>query len=262
MPARDLELLGEAARAAGEIALGFWRRYLQSWEKDAGAGPVSEADLAVNRMLEGRLRGARAEYGWLSEETEDDPARLSCPRCFIIDPIDGTRAFIAGEKTFAHSLAVAEAGRVIAAVVHLPALDLTYAAAEGMPATLNGKPVTVSRRTRLQGAVTLTSRHSLAPDHWKEATPPPVKRDFRASIAYRLCLVAQGRFDAMLSLWPTWEWDVAAGDLIARQAGATVTDRLGRAPVYNDGKPQVQGIIAAPPPLHRALIERLRPWPG
>lgn len=254
MPANDdLALLTDAARAAGEIALRYWRKRPDAWEKPGGAGPVTEADLAVNAMLHAELGAARPDYGWLSEETPDDAVRLGRGRSFIVDPIDGTRAFIEGDAAFSHSLAIAEAGRVTAAVVYLPAKDALYAATGTGEATLNGQPIRASRRTEADGATLLTSRPNLAPEHWKGGAPPPFRRTFRASLAWRLCLVAEGRFDAMLSLRPTWEWDIAAGDLIARSAGAEVTDRMGRAIAYNAAEPRTQGIIAAPAPLWRAI---------
>lgn len=130
MPARDLALLSEAARAAGPVALRYWKNAPRAWEKDGNAGPVTEADLAVNLLLEQRLRSARPDYGWLSEESADSGARQGAERVFIVDPIDGTRAFMAGEDTFSVSLAVAYAGRIVAAAVYLPALDRLYTAGE------------------------------------------------------------------------------------------------------------------------------------
>ena len=144
MPASsDLGLLCDAARAAGEIAMGFWKTgRAQAWEKPGDAGPLTEADLAVDRMLKSELISARPDYGWLSEESEDSAARLAHERVFIVDPIDGTRAFITGQEGFAHSLAVAEGGKITAAVVYLPARDQLYAAEPATPgATLNGAPI-------------------------------------------------------------------------------------------------------------------------
>lgn len=253
MPARDVALLTDAAREAGEIALRFWRRNPESWDKPGGAGPVTEADLAVNAMLHARLGAARPDYGWLSEESPDDAVRLGRGRSFIVDPIDGTRAFMAGDESFAHSLAVAEAGRITAAVVYLPAKDALYAATATEVATLNGQPIRTSARAEPAGATLLTSKPSLAPEHWRDGRPPAFRREFRASLAWRLCLVAEGRFDAMMSLRPTWEWDIAAGDLIARQAGARVTDAAGLAIAYNAPSPLARGIIAAPEPLWQAI---------
>lgn len=256
MPAHDLALLTEAALKAGEIALGYWKRNPKSWDKGGGHGPVTEADLAVNEMLAATLHAARPDYGWLSEETEDGAARQDAERLFIIDPIDGTRAFLAGEETFAHSLAVAENGRVTAGVVYLPALDRLYTACDHGPALCDGQPIRASARDGIEGASLLATRSSLAPEHWPGGVPD-LARSFRASLAYRLSLVAEGRFDGMLTLRDTWEWDIAAGCLICERAGARVTDRTGAPIVFNATHPQAAGVVAAAPGLHAALLSRL-----
>jgi myo-inositol-1(or 4)-monophosphatase len=257
-PATDLALLIEATEAAGRIALSYWRQAPKAWEKAAEAGPVSEADLAVDAALAAGLRAARPDYGWLSEETPDDPARLSRDRVFILDPIDGTRAFLAGEETFSVSLAVATAGLVTAAVVHLPARGETYAAHLDGEARLNGRILHASPRREVDGADVLTTRANLAPEAWPGGVPD-LKRSFRASLAWRLCLAAEGRHDAMLTLRDTWEWDCAAGSLIAAQAGCVVSDRHGAPLRFNRPVPQAAGVIAAPAALHAGLMARLRP---
>ncbi len=258
MPGRDLDLLTDAAREAGRIALRFWRKDPKVWDKGGEHGPVTEADLAVNDMLKARLLEARPGYGWLSEETPDDPARLPCETVFIIDPIDGTRAFVAGEEHFAHSLAVAQHGVVTAAVVYLPALDRFYAAAEGIAPTVNGTPIRASQRDSLTGADILTTKPSLAPEKWPGGVPD-VKRSFRASLAYRMCLAAEGRFDGMLTLRPAWEWDIAAGSLIAEKAGLTVTDRMGAALIFNTPQARSDGVLALPPEPHAQALRLLHP---
>ena len=258
MPAHDLALLTDAALKAGGIAMRFWRRAPKFWDKGGGHGPVTEADLDVNEMLAHLLLAARPGYGWLSEETEDSAARLVAERVFIIDPIDGTRAFMAGEETFAHSLAVAERGRVTAAVVYLPALDRLYAASDHGPALCDGVEIAASTRAGTEGASLLATQSSLAPQLWPGGVPQ-VKRSFRASLAYRLCLVAEGRFDGMLTLRDAWEWDIAAGALIAERAGAVVTDRAGAPIRLNAGHPQPAGVVAAAPGLHGALLGGLVP---
>lgn len=251
----DLTLIADAAREAAEIALRFWRRDPQVWDK-GDQGPVSEADLAVNAMLTSRLRAARPDYGWLSEETPDDTARLPARRVFIIDPIDGTRAFIAGEDNFAISIAVAEQGRVVAGAVMLPAKNRLYTGIIGGLAQRDGVTVTASARSDLSGAEILATKSNMTADHWPGGVPD-LRRSFRTSLAYRLCLVAEGRFDGMLTFRDTWEWDIAAGALICACAGAAVTDRTGGPLLFNAAHPQTAGVIATTPALHAAIMARL-----
>lgn len=255
MPETDLDLLIAAARAAGEIARPFWRADPRKWDKPGDAGPVSEADLAVNVHLHDRLRAARPDYGWLSEESEDDPERLAREYCFIVDPIDGTRAFLAGQSAWSHSLAVTRNGHVSAAVVYLPIPDKLYVAAAGQGATLNGQPIHVSQAADPEVASILTSKAVLAPENWRGL--PPANRHFRPSLAYRLSLVAEGRFDAMLTLRPTWEWDIAAGCLIVAEAGGRAATRSGAAPVFNTPGAQTDGLLATSPTLYQPLLDRL-----
>ncbi len=255
MPEADLALLEAAAREAGEVALARVGDPGAVREKP-GLGPVSEADLEVDQLLAGRLLAARPDYGWLSEESEDGPARLAARRVFVIDPIDGTRAFLSGDKAWALSLAVVENGRPVAAVVHLPALARTYAAAAGQGARLNGAPIAASARAEIEGARVLASAGQMAPAHWR-GQAPAVERHFRPSLAFRLCLVAEGEADATFSFRDTWEWDVAAGDLIAGEAGALVTEPGGAVPRYNRPRPLLSGLVAAGPALHARILARL-----
>lgn len=256
--ADDLALLSEAAIEAGRIAMTFWQHEPRFWDKGGEHGPVSEADLAVNDALAARLQAARPAYGWLSEETPDSPDRLGLAQVFIVDPIDGTRAFLAGEENFAISLAVAEAGKVTAGVVYLPAKSALYAATVDGPAARNGMPIATGGRTDLAGADVLTTRAALAPEHWPRGVPD-LKRSFRASLAYRLCRAAEGRHDAMLTLRDAWEWDIAAGSLIAERAGCRVTDRTGAELRFNAADPRAPGTIAANPGLHRQIMAALTP---
>lgn len=248
----DLALLEEAAHAAGRIAVARVANPGEVRQKEGGLGPVTDADLAVDRMLRERLLAARPGYGWLSEESEDGPARLAATRVFIVDPIDGTRAYLAGERAWAHSLAVAEGGRVVAAVVHLPMLARTYAATLGGGARLNGAAIRASVRSTLDGARVLATAAQMDARFWPGGAPP-VERMFRPSIAYRLCLVADATADAMLSFRDTWEWDLAAGALIAAEAGAVVTDARGAALAYNRPHPVLAGVLAGAAGVHRAL---------
>ncbi|MEZ5752011.1 MAG: 3'(2'),5'-bisphosphate nucleotidase CysQ [Paracoccaceae bacterium] len=256
--AADLALLLRAAEGAGAIALHHFDKGAKAWDKGDGQGPVTEADLAVNAYLHDFLRGARPDYGWLSEESDPlgDLARIGAETVFVIDPIDGTRAFIDRQDGFAHSLAVVRNGLPVAGVVHLPRLGLTYAATLGGGATLNGAPIHVTACSAMDGAQVLANRLALDPVHWAGGVPP-VKRHFRPSLAWRLALVAEGRFDAMLTLRDAWDWDIAAAALITTEAGGVVTDRTGAELRFNGAAARSAGVIAAGPSLQAQFIRSL-----
>ncbi len=257
MPGPDLTLLLDAAAAAGQIAMKYYKSDVEKWDKGDGQGPVTLADLEIDKMLHASLLSARPDYGWLSEETEDDLKRLKHDVVFIVDPIDGTRSYINGHENFATAIAVVRKGIVESAVVHCPAKELTYSAALGQGAFLNGEPIVHSDASDVQSARVLASGEQMKPQHWRDQAPP-IERHFRSSLAYRLCLVAQGRFDGMITFRDTWEWDVAAGDLICREAGAKVSDKFKGIPMYNQPKPALRGMIAAAPHLHAGLVQYLK----
>ena len=250
----DLALLVEAARLGGDTALRYWGASPASWDKGGGQGPVSEADISVDGILSDVLRSARPDYGWLSEETEDGPARLEAERVFIVDPIDGTRSYLEGGTAWAVSIAVVCGGSVETAVIALPARRRTFSAVTGGGAWCNGEGVRASRRSEVESALVLAPRFALSPETWGDAAVPPVRRHFRASLAYRFCLVAEGRFDAMMTVRDCWEWDIAAGALIAQEAGATVSDRRGAPLAFNSPGARTPGAIAAAPGIHAALL--------
>ncbi len=255
MPAHDLALLIEAAKGAGDIASRFWSGENTVWDKGRD-DPVSDADLATDTYLRETLTAARPDYGWLSEETADDQTRLARDTTFIVDPIDGTRAFIDGQKTWAHSIATAHQGQVTAGVVFLPLRDKLYAAARGEGATLNGAPIRTSTTTDMTAATILANRWAYEPRYWTDG-PPEAARHFRPSIAYRLCLVAEGRFDAMVTFRDSWEWDIAAGALIVEEAGGQATEAKGSALTFNTKSRAAKGILAATPALHDGLRHQM-----
>lgn len=251
----DLDLILDAAREAGALALAARAKGVKIWSKEGGS-PVTDADLAVDALLKERLGAARPDYGWLSEETVDDPARLATDRQFVVDPIDGTVAFMKDKPWFAVSVAVVENGRPIAGVVHAPALDETYAATLGGGATLNGAALAPSLSTTLDGAAMLGDAKMFAHPAWP--TPWPAMRvEARNSIAYRICLVAAGAFDAAIALTPKSEWDLAAADLICGEAGALLTDHLGRKFAYNRPNPTVPSLVCANRALHPLILSRV-----
>lgn len=254
MPESDLALLIRAAEAAGEVALGFWRADPKVWDKGDN-DPVTEADIAANDAIQSVLLDARPEYGWLSEETPDGTDRLEKSRVFIVDPIDGTRGFVEGQATWAHSIAVVENGVVTAGAIFLPARERLYAAALGQGATMDGAPMACSTRSELAGAKVYTNKAAFDPAHWTDV-PDEMTRSFRPSLAYRMAACGAGQADVMLTLRDAWEWDIAAGALIAAEAGATVTDRNGKPIVFNQAHPKAPGVIAAPSGLHKSLMSR------
>lgn len=256
MPETDLSLLLNAAKSAGDIALNYFGQDPQTWDKDAGQGPVTEADLAVDRMLRTDLLAARPDYGWLSEETPDAPDRLTRERVFIVDPIDGTRSFIAGEKGWGHALAVATGQEVTAAVIALPALGAIYSAAKGQGAFLNGTRISVSGRGALPDARVMINSKDRKPEAWAQPLPD-LHYAFRQALAYRMALVAQGEYDAMVTFRPVWEWDGAAGALLITEAGGRVATGTGGTAQFNSPSGQVPGMIAGTSDVVGALIDRL-----
>ncbi|MGH1577992.1 3'(2'),5'-bisphosphate nucleotidase CysQ [Planktotalea sp.] len=257
MPETDLSLLINAAQAAGNIAKDFFQSDMKTWDKADGAGPVTEADLAVNTLLEDTLREARPDYGWLSEESADTDERQSKERVFIIDPIDGTRSYISGSTTWAHSLAIAENGVITNAVVLLPMRDMLYSASAGNGAQLNGDTLSTSAQRDIASATILAAKPTLDQKHWNSEAVPAFKRHHRPSLAYRLSLVAEGKFDAMFTFRPSWEWDIAAGALIISEAGGTISDKTGAPLRFNGLDPRLNGVLAAGPALHTSILQQL-----
>lgn len=237
--------------------MSFSGKTARQWDKGGDEGPVTEADMAVNSMLEEYLLTARPGYGWLSEESEDSHDRLSLERVFVVDPIDGTRSFIEGSKTWAHALAVVENGEVTAGVIYLPLMDKLYSAARGMGAFLNDKPIRAHDMDDLGRASILAARPVMSQANWEDGDVPNFHRSYRPSLAYRMALVGEGRFHGMLTLRPCWEWDIAAGDLIIREAGGQSTDKNGRRLTFNNRVPQQNGLIGATTGLHTQLAGKL-----
>ena len=238
--AGDLDLLIEASIAAGREALKFFRNDVQVWWKNGGTSPVTAADHAANDILIDRLRGARPGYGWLSEESEDDPGRLRQERVFIVDPIDGTRAFMEGRDTWVVSAAVTEGGRTLAGVLYAPSLDELYVADAAGRVEKNGRPLVIEPHGG-------PMRVSAADDMMKRFTRGlgAVERLSRIpSLAYRLAMIADGRLDATIVKPNAHDWDLAAADLILANAGGGVLDVHGETPVYNLHPPR-HGILFA-----------------
>lgn len=232
MPESDGALLVRAAEAAAEVALAYRGGPLDIRLKAQDGSPVTAADLAVNDRLEQILRTARPGYGWLSEETDDDVARLSCDTLFVVDPIDGTRAFIAGEKTWCVSVAVVHRGQPVAGVLVAPAFDEEFTASVDEPALKNGKPISVSHPSAVEPL-----KLAVAEDVLKLVQPEHKNSVRRVrhvpSLAYRLAMTADGTIDGTIVKRNSHDWDLAAADVILERAGGRLVDAQGRRLVYN-----------------------------
>jgi myo-inositol-1(or 4)-monophosphatase len=211
----------------------------------------------VDTLLKLRLLTARPNYGWLSEETVDDLARLSIPRLFLVDPIDGTAAYLKGKPWFTVCIAVVLDGQPICAVVYAPELDEMYEATVGGGAFLNGAAIRPSNATEIEGSAMLGDARMFADPRWPQPWPQDMRIAARNSIAYRVVQVACGAFDAALALTPKNDWDLAAADLIARESGARIGDHTGRPFVYNRPAPMQRSLLCAAPGLHRLILQRV-----
>ena len=253
----DLELIVEAAREAGELALTMRSAGLEIAYKEGDATPVTDADLAADALLKARLGAARPDYGWLSEETADDAARLSKRRLFVVDPIDGTRAFLKDRPWWVVSIAVVEDQRPIAGVVFAPQLGEIFTATKGGGAFLNGGSIRASACAAVEGCGMVGDPRMFSHPAWPNPWPD-MRVESRNSTAYRMCLVASGGFDAALALVPKSDWDLAAADLIAREAGAYAGDHLGQPFAYNGVNPAQPSLLCAAPQLAPLILERVR----
>jgi myo-inositol-1(or 4)-monophosphatase len=228
----DVDLIVGAALEAGKIALGFFRQSPEVWWKNNGQSPVSAADFAANESLAAALRTARPDYGWLSEETDDDAERLKHATVFVVDPIDGTRGFLSGLDLWCVSVAVVTDGRPVAGVLYAPALDELFVATAGGQALKNGEPIRVSQRVGDDVHRLATGEEMLKgfdPDFRK--TVERVKHV--PSLAYRLAMVADGRLEGTIVKRNSHDWDLAAADLILERAGGALVDLSGKTLRYN-----------------------------
>lgn len=251
----DVVLIERVVREAGAIARDIFERSFQTWNKKDGS-PITEADLAVNKYLGEQLRSARPDYAWLSEENEDDRSRFEAKRVFVVDPIDGTLAFVKRRPHFTISVAVVEDGHPVVAAVYNPVTDESYCAAKGEGARLNGEPIQVTAKDTLEDARMLASKGTLTSPRWEQPWPDMYIENPN-SIALRVALVAAGRFDAALTMAAIHDWDIAAADLILTEAGGVITTIEGVTPVYNRDDVNQPSVLAAGPALHAVLRSRL-----
>lgn len=254
----DLDLLARVAREAGALALDYFERAdIRAWDKSKDH-PVTEADLAVNALIRDRLTAARPDYGWLSEESALSDSTRTAERVWIVDPIDGTRAFMRQEPYWCIGMGVLHRGASRVGIVHAPMLGETYTARKGEGAYLNGAPIQVSECAAEQGCRIITNAGMMTHPAWKVPWPEMDLADPKPNATLiRLCWVAAGKHDAVLTLWRKSDWDLAAGALIVEEAGGVATTHLGEPYVFNRGEPAQRSLLAAGKALHSLLSARV-----
>jgi myo-inositol-1(or 4)-monophosphatase len=255
---RDAALLTESVREAGALALSLFRTELKNWTKGASS-PVSEADIAVNDLLERRLRSATPDYGWLSEESVDDEARLGKRRAWIVDPIDGTRSYLAGREDWCVSVALVEGASPVLAAVFAPVTEEFFFASRGGGALRNDRPVHATAGTeldfsRIAGPKPLVERLNRGPG--EISLYPRI-----GSLALRLCRVAEGRLDAAFAGGQSRDWDLAAANLIVQEANGNMTALSGDTILYNRCEVTHGVLVAAGRDRHASIVEHFRNRP-
>ena len=250
---QDVDLIHAALEQASKIALQYFRNNPATWSKPDGS-VLTEADLAVNETIHALIRQARPDDAWLSEEGPDDPTRLTRRRCWIVDPIDGTRSFSLGRDEWCIGLCVVENGEPIATGVLHPATQKLFLASKGNGATLNGKPIHVNDAADLSHARLAGRPAALRRLQAPDATP--VDMSYTPQIA-RLALLAAGEVDVVASLGPKHDWDIAPGALLVTEAGGKITDEAGLAMTFNQSTPHQKGLVAAGVSRHAAVMKAM-----
>lgn len=246
--------LAAAVREAGSVALSYFRGPLKTWTKGEAQSPVTEADIASNDLLRTRL--VAPGDGWLSEESENDPARLGARRIWIVDPIDGTRAFMAGREDWSVSVALVEAGRPVVAALFAPATDEMFVAVAGGGATRNGAPIRANMGGGLDGARIGGPKRML--DRMALQVPPIVPMPRVHSLALRFARVADGALDVAIAGGNSHDWDLAAADLLVHEAGAKLATLDGARLRYNERDTTHPTLVAANPALFGDVVELIR----
>ena len=264
MPDSDIvrlrDALEAAMREAGELARVTSRGEFKRWTKGHDNSPVCEGDIAVNNFLRARLGAMAPQAGWLSEETEDDPAARSMASTWIVDPIDGTRAYIAGFPDWTISVALVENGRPRLAALYAPVTEEMFLGVAGAGATRNGVPIAANGGAALDGLRIAGPKRYLdrmagaMTGTMTGALPQPKVH----SLALRLTRVAHGGLDLALATPGSHDWDLAAADLLVHEAGGAMTDLTGQSLRYNQTNTVHGALIAAGGTRHAILLDLVR----
>jgi myo-inositol-1(or 4)-monophosphatase len=258
IPAAVLAAARDSVAEAGRMALGHFRpgaRTSAEVHFKQGGSPVTDADLAVDRFLRRTLTALAPDFGWLSEETADGPARLGRSRVWVVDPIDGTRAFARGDPDWTVAVGVVEDGQPVAGFVFAPVIGAFYEALPGGGASLNGRPIAVTSREAVAGATLAGPKaavQAVEARHGAVSMAPKIH-----SLAYRIARVAEGALDGGLAGGASNDWDLAAAHAVLTGAGGLLIGLSGEPPRYNRPNPVHEPLAAAGPGLVGHLLSAL-----
>ena len=240
----DLKLAKEAALEAGGLILNYYKADYEISDKGYH-NPVTTADHVADSRLKEILTSVKPNYGWLSEETVDSPARLTKERAWVVDPLDGTKEFIEGVPHFVVSIGLVENGTPIVGVLYNPVTGETFSAAQGEGAHLNGKPIRCVTKNNVRDMVILNSRSETRRGLWQPFNGAFGELRAIGSVAYKLGLTAAGKADIFASLRPKNEWDICAGNCIINEAGGKLIDLKGNHVSFNRERTLIEpGLIA------------------
>lgn len=254
---KDERLLHDLIREAGDIAMSYYGHNPEEWKKE-DTSPVSEADLAVDKFIIENITRARPDYAYLSEESADDLSRMSASKVWVIDPIDGTRAFLNGRPHWTISMALLEHNKPVLATVYNPVSNEFFHARKNGGAFLGDKKVRVSNMQEIKDSRLLINKHVFKKADWPGPWPD-FHEQSRCSMAYRLALVAAGIFDGAIALSRKSDWDLAASDLLVREAGGRISNHAGEDIIYNQRSTRHPSTVCAGPLLHDKLLKLTRP---
>lgn len=251
---QELSVAENAALQAGRIISQYYKRKVAVDHKSPEQ-PVTVADREANDMIKSILLGAFPQDGWLSEETLDTSDRLKKDRCWIIDPLDGTKEFIAGIPEFAVSIGLSIKNQAVLGVVYNPVKDELYTAIKGCGAFFNRQKISTTQTSNLLDARFVVSRSETKRGDWKAFENQIGQLIISGGLAYKMCEVAKGSADASFSLSPKSEWDLAASVVIVEEAGGIVRTPDNSVFLLNQSNPKVKGIIYSNGPLYEPIRE-------
>ncbi|HEY5074804.1 MAG TPA: 3'(2'),5'-bisphosphate nucleotidase CysQ [Pyrinomonadaceae bacterium] len=267
---RELQVAIELARAAGAVLLEhYYSPFLVEQKINAldELEEVTAADREANELIVGRLQAEFPEDGMLAEESTDTDRRLEKDRVWLIDPMDGTKNFIARDGDFAVQIGLAVGGESVLGVVYQPTRKVLYRAVRGGGAWIEDEDnaaarMSVSKQTKPGEMVLASSRSHRSPRMEQVVSAFGFKKEMRrGSVGVKVGLIAEQQADLYLHLSPsTKQWDTCGPEAILAEAGGRLTDLFGQPLRYNGVRIDNQnGIVATNGAAHEMVIKNLAP---